>query len=738
MVRIIALVITLFFLSQKTSLSQPTAEERSVQVSAVVQSSPSEIVFSWKPDAEATGYTVYRTTLGTPSWGVAIASLPGSATTWTDTNVDIGKAYEYAFFKEEFVPAEWTVCVPANTNLRFTANDMYNIGLCCSFGFGSYSLEACGQELAYGDDFGGYASHVFTVCDEGSTCTELNVTIHPDMFPNSTSWTLTNDDTGVEIASSGPVGSYIAPRPEYGFIFAGIEIAPIENRGIILLMIDAALTIPLSSELHQLELDLIGDGWKVLKRYANSTDAVTTVKTQIQDVYNNQNGALNSLFLIGNIPAPYSGNIYPDTHSEHKGAWTADTYYGELDGVWTDHVVNTTTAFFQENHNVPGDGKFDQDGIPTTMELQVGRLSLHNMTAFSDSELELTRKYLLKSHNFKMGNVPVVRRGLVDDNFGQAFAAPAASGYRNFAPMFGHENIDQVDYFTTMSNQSYLWSYGCGSGSIVSSQGVGTTTDFANNNLQTVFTMLFGSQFGDWNYENNFLRAPLASGQTLSNCWAGSPPWTFHHMALGYNLGFSTIKTMNSVGGLFMNGPQLVHLALMGDPSLRMHPVKAATDIVFTVIPQSQAISWTAPIGETVVGYNIYRANTLYGSFQKINSSMVTTTNFIDPSPLDGNNVYMIRAVKLETSGSGTYYNMSIGAIDSTTYLACPYSISLSSSQLPTDNFHWQAENDIKGYNLIESGAVIKYDAGTCVDLQPGFEVQLGAEFDGITDGCQQ
>ena len=645
----------------------PTAEERSVQVSAIVQNNPPQINFSWKSDPGATAYTVYKKNLEDTDWGEPLAIIAGASTSWYDSNVNIGEAYEYAFFKEEFSPAIWTVCVPPETELTFTANDMYGIGLCCSFGFGNYSLQACGQQLAYGDDFGSNSTESLTVCNQGTECTDLIITIIPDMFPNSTSWILTNNETGQQLATSGPQGTYIAPRPEYGFIYAGIQVPPIENRGSILLMIESSLEFPLTNEIDQLELDLIRDGWKVFKRNANSEDDVTEVKAQIQDVYS-QNSDLKALYLLGHIPVPYSGNIYPDTHSEHKGAWAADTYYGELNGTWTDSEVNSTTAFFSINHNVPGDGKFDQDAIPTKMELQVSRVSFHNMPAFSDSEVELTRQYLQKSHAFKEGEIEVQRRALIDDNFGQTFAAPAASGFRNFAPMFGHEQIDQVDYFSTMSNESYLWSYGCGSGNIFSSEGVGTTTDFANNSLQTVFTMLFGSQFGDWDYENNFLRAPLASGLTLSNCWAGSPPWTFHHMALGHHLGFAAIKTMNSDNAVYMDGPQLTHLALMGDPSLRMHPVKPPTDLAFVNMATSESISWLAPENEDIAGYNVYRAGSLNGNYEKINPNLVTGTSFVDQNPIIGNNVYIVKTVKLETSGSGTYYNMSLGAIDSTDF----------------------------------------------------------------------
>ena len=68
----------------------------------------------------------------------------------------------------------------------------------------------------------------------------------------------------------------------------------------------------------------------------------------------------HSLFLLGHVPVPYSGNINPDGHPDHQGAWPADGYYADMDGTWTDISVNNTVATGTRNDNVPGDGKFDQ------------------------------------------------------------------------------------------------------------------------------------------------------------------------------------------------------------------------------------------------------------------------------------------------------------------------------------------------------------------------------------------
>ena len=373
-------------------------------------------------------------------------------------------------------------------------------------------------------------------------------------------------------------------------------------------------------------------------------------------------------FCSVTFPVPYSGDIYPDTHSEnHWGAWSADPYYAELNGHWTDEVVDLDTAFFDRNDNIPGDGKFDQDSIPSKVELQIGRVDLSRMPSFALDEIELTRRYLQKAHAYKTGQVQAERRALIDDNFGQAFAAPAASAWRNFAPMFGANQIEELDYFETLRQQSYLWSYGCGPGSHISAAGIGTTQNFAQDSLLSIFTMLFGSQFGDWDNPDNFLRAPLASGTTLSNCWAGSPPWTFHHMAIGYPIGYSTFRSMNSNKGVYLNGPQLVHMALMGDPSLRMFMIPPLADNSLQLQDGSQEVqlSWEASTASEVAGYLVYRSDTLYGDFIRISPDIVADTFFTDTNPLVGNNVYQVKVVRLEESASGSFYNQSLGVIDS-------------------------------------------------------------------------
>src|SRR2546423_9641765 len=71
-----------------------------VELSATVQVSPPQIFLSWPQDTSGTpnSYTVYRKAPGANSWGSG-TPLVGSATSYVDSGVAVGTAYEYAVVK---------------------------------------------------------------------------------------------------------------------------------------------------------------------------------------------------------------------------------------------------------------------------------------------------------------------------------------------------------------------------------------------------------------------------------------------------------------------------------------------------------------------------------------------------------------------------------------------------------------------------------------------------------------
>ncbi|MBI5914995.1 MAG: T9SS type A sorting domain-containing protein [Bacteroidetes bacterium] len=651
----------LFAMCIFTEITAQDALNRSVQVSATFETNPDRLEFSWPWDWSEGGFTIFKKNPDSLSWGQPIGSLPWGSTNFTDYNVDGQQPFEYAFFKKRFERITDTVQVTAGDTLVFTIQNFYGDGLCCNYGFGWYLVQACGQILTGGSDFGFEKRDTIVICGNGPPTEPLIVTINPDLNTSNTWWKVEKLG-GQTIDSSGWPGSQLAERPKYGYILTGQNLPPTEGRGTILLLVDDTYTLPLQSEIGQLERDFVADGWKIIRQDVNRNDPVPQVKSLIVSEFA-QTPDLKMLYLLGHVPVPYAGNTYPDGHIEsHWGAWAADVFYGEMDGLWTDATVSNVTSVFPRNHNVPGDGKYDQSAIPTAVELAVGRVDLYDMPAFGLNDTELTRRYLNRAHQFKTGQLDVERRALVDNNLGIALGAPAASGWRNFAPMFTAGSVAELDYFSTMKNESYLWSFGGGSGTPTSANGIGNTQDFANDTLKNIFTMLCGSYFGDWDNPDNFLKAPLASpGWQLTSCWVGNPPFTFHRMAMGEPIGYSLVRTQNATETDYYPGPQLVHTALLGDPTLRLHPVKPVGNLVALTTASGVDVQWSPPTGETVAGYHVYRADSLHGDFVRVNADLVTDTTFTDADLPADSALYMVRAVKLETSGSGSYWNLSLG-----------------------------------------------------------------------------
>jgi fibronectin type 3 domain-containing protein len=453
----------------------------------------------------------------------------------------------------------------------------------------------------------------------------------------------------------------------YGYIHAGVKAPAIHNRGALILMVDSTFSIPCMNQLTQLVKDLSGDGWEIIRHDVPRTMTDVAVKALIQ-ADKQANTRVSAVYIVGHVAVPYSGEIAPDGHSDHNGAWPADVFYADVDGIWSDMNVNNTGASRPQNENIPGDGKWDQNFIPSATELQIGRVDFFDMPLFNKTEEQMMTSYLNRAHKFKMDSVNIVKRAVISDNFGgfggEAFAA---NGWRGFPPMVGREKIYEIPgMIAAMDDSSFLFAHGCGAGSYTSAGGVGTTTSYTNFNVNGIFVQLFGSYFGDWDSQNNFLRAPLCADiPALTSCWAGRPNWYMHHMTLGENIGYSAKVTQNNstlyTPGNF--GTRYVHIALMGDPSLRteyLAPPKNMT--VVQLDDTSNFVNWDISPDTAVIGYYVYRSASKYGFFKKI-SPLLTNHNFADQGVVSGTYFYQVRAVKPEMTPSGGYYNLSIGAL---------------------------------------------------------------------------
>ncbi|MBK8954453.1 MAG: hypothetical protein IPM34_02715 [Saprospiraceae bacterium] len=339
-----------------------------------------------------------------------------------------------------------------------------------------------------------------------------------------------------------------------------------EWNGTVLLLIDSTVNKQLSAKINILKDDLSNEGWFVLTYVPSVRESVTDIRSKIAN-FRSIHRDLRSVFILGHVKVPYSGNFNPDSHQDHLGAWPADTYYADVDGIWSDISVDNNAASRQANKNVPGDGKFDQSIIPSDVELEVGRVDFFDMPALNKSEMELLGRYLDKNHLWRTGQIQAEQRGIVLDNFNFRDEGFGQSGMKNFSSFFGPGNVFYGNYRDSLLKKSYLCSFGSGSGNYTGAAGISNTANMANDSLQSIFTFLFGSYFGDWDSPNNFLRAALASGTILTNAWSGRPLWTLHHMALGETIGYSTrISTNNNSTYTAGYSARGTHMALMGIP----------------------------------------------------------------------------------------------------------------------------------------------------------------------------
>ena len=489
------------------------------------------------------------------------------------------------------------------------------------------------------------------------------------LSPASISW----KDTAIEIGNayeykiikSLPAFPYGNGTPNFGsgYIYSGIRVPAHHHNGSCLVVIDDSFKHLLANEISRLLEDIEEDGLFVDSIYVGRNDSVPFVKNRIRNWAIQQRDSNLSVFLLGRVPVPYSGNIVPDGHhNDHTGAWPCDGYYADLTGTWTDQTVNVNGPGTR-NDNRPGDGKFDNNKIPEPVQIQIGRVDFANMTKFAESEEQLLRRYLDKDHHWRKGKIIAMERALIDNNFGD-IEGLGSVGWKNFTPMFGFTQVKDLPFRQTLASQSYLWSYGCGGGGPESASDISSTTSFTNDSLQVIFMMLFGSYFGDWDYPNNFLRAAIASRTCLASTWGNRPSWLFHHMALGEQIGYGAQITMNNRGLYdppFYGG--YAHTALLGDPTLKMYNHSPVENLQIKQNGLHVQLDWNKTANS--LGYFIYKKTVSDSVFILLNQLPISSEKYFDSCAGQGLIQYKVRSVELRMSASGTFYNLSPGVIAS-------------------------------------------------------------------------
>ena len=471
--------------------------------------------------------------------------------------------------------------------------------------------------------------------------------------------------SGVEYEYQFKVATGSTPSLAYGYIAFGVNVSAKLNRGRILLLVDDRFSSSLSSQLTTLQQDLISDGWEPKLHFCSKDTTPQFVKAQIDSL--NGVSTLDAIYLIGHVPVPYSGAIRPDGHGDHFGAWPTDLFYVTDSSLWTDIWYNFTNNSRPANSNYYGDKVYDNGILPSVISCGISRIDFYNMSLLANSELQLLQNYLDRVSDYKHASFSVEETGIIDNqiaNYGEGLAVSAEMSFPSLvSTSYSDSSLD------FMSSAPAKWYMASSFANDTIMYGVGSVSDINSKSYQGVFSLLSGSYIGDWNTENNYMRAILANGKMLTSCWAGRPNWYFHHMGLNNPIGLSAKQSINNGRrGLFNstayqnsgNSSNGIHMALMGDLSLRDHYVSPVASFSVKTNGTHNELSWEYDAASSDVKYNIYSSNDALSSFTLLSTLTSGDSIYLDYTG-DSSTYYFIKVSKLDSTISGSYENNSMG-----------------------------------------------------------------------------
>lgn len=487
-------------------------------------------------------------------------------------------------------------------------------------------------------------------------------------------------------------------RPARLDLVAGLRLPPVEDRGAVAVLVDDTMVDPLRLALDQLERDLVADGWRVVRRavprhddrnWAKNLPAIAGIRNFLRSEWEDSGRTLRAVYLVGHVAIPYSGMRAEDVHTgkgdNHWGAWPADHYYADLDGIWTDRLPYPdylSKPTFPETYNVPGDGKWDTEWVApnaagdTRLELAFGRIDFVRMPAFvrtARGEADRVRQYLEKVHRYRGGGISAEPRAVVGLYLGHGVDLEILkNAWRAGSSLFGpgQESLFEGDLFELPEGRSAAWGFQSGGGGIDRVR-IGTPRQLttaslipANRQPRVLFAMLLGSWFGDWAVgENNLLRAITASRDYgLAAMWVRYTEWRYDPLARGGTLGDAQLLTANE--SIRQTDPAFGTtrtLTILGDPTLRQHVVEPPRSVRGERRAGEVRLGWQMNSNPADLGQLVYRSATGWrGPYRRLTSEPIRSGEFVDSeAPPDA--VYLVRTARLVETGCGSYTNLSQG-----------------------------------------------------------------------------
>ncbi len=501
------------------------------------------------------------------------------------------------------------------------------------------------------------------------------------------------------------------PTGEVPTIVAARRGAAIDQRGRAILVIDETVAEPLSKELAAFRRDLRADGWSVVSTnvprhadlsypypnaydYTNRSIPLNAIRSQrikafVRSLYQEDIRRTNVLFLIGHVPLPYSGSSNSeDGHTDHSGAFPADSWYGDMTGLWTDRITREVGNVI--NRNIAGDGRPDQDtlpresdGSPGRLEIPVGRIDFSYMEALAggrslaNSEVRLYRAYFEKVARWRRGQLPAEDRFRAWTTTDGRFFRLIPTVLRLQSRLWGPRELSPSELLedTFRASSKSLWGIhgdfgGFDAVGVPGAPSYHPVSRIAQGGAgawpQAMFTLYFGSYFGEWfHWKDDLLRTLLAAPDsvlttTWVNIWDGTV-WRADRFHLGAPYATALQDTFAAHAGVSCRTT-----AILGDPFLREYPLAPVTSLSASAKNGEVVLTWPAHSAATD-GFRLYR-RPRSGVNERAEWVWVTdvpagSTRHEDHPEGNEPPAYMIKAMALKTTGSGSYTNLSLGTL---------------------------------------------------------------------------
>ncbi len=457
-------------------------------------------------------------------------------------------------------------------------------------------------------------------------------------------------------------------------------------QGQLILLVAEDVVQNLPSEYERLKRELTADGWWVKELIVarasdwDSGETVSEIRSRIQDIYQDAptDDKPRQLFILGHVALPRCGAsevAAPDQHNENKGARGCDAYYADIDGVFTDTVTfdpgNLVDPLLV---NRPGDYKWDQDFLPSEVELAFGRVDFADLTDLAGEEMDLLRSYLNRLSNYRnvapgfdMGNRTAFFQGFDNSNDGSYRSLPNISGAAGVL-----QNVAGANHPQWVKEQGPFQMY-------MQNRSVPEVVDWETYGMEAT---VFSSDQSYWGFGDlpqgqsvySRIRALLGvESKCLVTLWTTTGLNIFHQLGTGMNLGESLreIINHNRENQKLEKPPQdfdtpqwwnRTHFAYYGDPSLRLYQVAPVADLKIEAGAIGARLSWSASPDAAIEGYHLYRSASEWGPFEKITATVQTGLSYEDPDYQVGD-WYLVKAVAIESTGAGLFYNPSLGRL---------------------------------------------------------------------------